>query len=87
MLDPKDLASLSAPAILIVWTLREVFSYLLKTQNQKKADHADVMAPLIQTISRNIEIQSELLRQLSLQLKENSVRLEILSDHVTKKAG
>lgn len=84
--EAKDLVNLSAPAILIVWTLREVFSYLLKMQSAKKEDSfnpTESLLPIMQSLSERIEKQNEILQKIYMELRENSVHLNLLS----KKSG
>ncbi len=78
---------MSAPAILIVWTLREVFSFLLKSQTQKRErdnDYSAEMQGVLKSLSLNVDKQTSILQEIYLELRENSIRIKTLAENINE---
>lgn len=84
---PQEMLTMSAPAILIVWTLREVFSFLLKSQTQKRErdnDYSAEMQGVLKSLSLNVDKQTSILQEIYLELRENSIRIKTLAENINE---
>lgn len=92
-ISSQEILNLSAPAILIVWVLREVFSYLVKMQTLKKEScetptiNPNELLPVLTLLANNLQKQTEVLQQIHLELRENSVRLRNVADDISQLAN
>lgn len=83
----QEMLTMSAPAILIVWTLREVFSFLLKSQTQKRErdnDYSAEMQGVLKSLSLNVDKQTSILQEIYLELRENSIRIKTLAENINE---